>query len=107
MYIESKRLSQERMRCSSKVVSQGKAISRRCSVDMFSSISADALKVYASGGLVVLRGNLRLFKDMAIVTLLGSKAKDNQSFSPIICGLQASRVSISDFTNFFLKRRKL
>ena len=44
IYIEGKRASQERMRCSSKVLSQGEAISRRWSVDMFFSISADALK---------------------------------------------------------------
>ena len=71
-------------------------------------------KVHASGDLVVLRGNLTLLKDMDFVTL-GSKANDTQSlgtsyhsFSPlIICGLLASHVLIPDFTNSFLKRRKL
>ena len=77
-----------------------------------SSISADAQKVHVRG-LVVLRGNLILLKDMGIVTS-GSKAKDTQSlgisyhsFSPIRCGLKALRILIADFTNSFLKRRKL
>ena len=59
------------------------------------------------------RGNLTLLKDMDFVTL-GSKAKDTQSlgtsyhnFSPIICGLEASRASVPDFTNSLMKRRKL
>ena len=75
-------------------------------------ISADAQEVHASGDLAVLRGNLTLLKDMGFVTL-GSKAKDTQSpgisyhsFSPIICGPKASRVSIPDFPNSLLKRSK-
>ena len=44
------------MKCSSKVLSQGKAISRRSSVDIFSSISADAQEVHASRDLAVFAG---------------------------------------------------
>ena len=110
----SQKSESRRTKCSFKVLPQGKAILRRSSADNsllpFLQTPKKCMRVEI---LYFSRGNLTQLKDMGIVTL-GCKAKDTQSlgtsfhnFSPIICGLQASRVLTPDFTNSFLKRRKL
>ena len=99
LYNEGSQMSESR---ENEVFLQGAIAGRRRyrGEALFSSIYADAQELHASGGLAVLRGNLTLLRDVGIVTLR-SQAKDTQSpgisyhsFSPIICGLKASRVSI-------------